>query len=300
MSAEDQTRQELDRSKLTFSQAEGLEPLPEPLKLGELSQEARSLIWHEVHQQFQHYSYAGSGYGAYTSIIDPWRAILYKWHVRMLHLPADEFDPARSVVREQFKALILREPYNKVLDFLQFAMRHPKCPGNFGPHIAWALTTSRCAYEIGLEPPTIIPRATEQEGQAITRAFADLGSAGLEGSRTHLRQATERLNSGDYPGSVRESINAVESVARQLDPAASKRLEPALAALTKHAEIHPALKTGFANIYGYTSDEPGLRHPLLEGTAKADLVDAVFMLGACASFASYLVAKARKAGLIKE
>ena len=84
------------------------------------------------------------------------------------------------------------------------------------------------------------------------------------------------------------------------DPAASKTLEPALEALTKHVEIHPALKSGFGKIYGYTSDEQGVRHALLEGTAKVDLEDAGFMLGACASFATYLVGKARKAGLIKE
>ena len=179
-------------------------------------------------------------------------------------------------------------------------MRHDGCPYQFPKGIGWALLKGRAAYLIVPDPPAIVPRATEQEGQAITQAFANLGSAGLEGARAHLRQATEKLNSGDYPGSVRESIHAVVSVARQLDPAASKTLNPALAALTKHAKINPALKTGFANLYGYTSEEPGLRHPLLEGTAKADLVDAVFMLGACASFASYLVAKARKAGLIKE
>ena len=39
--------QERDRKSLTFSQAERLESIPEPLKLGELSQEARSLIWRE-------------------------------------------------------------------------------------------------------------------------------------------------------------------------------------------------------------------------------------------------------------
>ena len=42
-------------------------------------------------------------------------------------------------------------------------------------------------------------------------------------------------------------------------------------------------------LYGYTSDERGLRHPLLEREeANVGMDEAVFMLGACASFASYL------------
>ena len=53
---------------------------------------------------------------------------------------------------------------------------------------------------------------------------------------------------------------------------------------------HRALKEAFSKLYGYTSDENGIRHALLEeGAADVDLDDAVFMFGACASFAAYLV-----------
>ena len=45
-------------------------------------------------------------------------------------------------------------------------------------------------------------------------------------------------------------------------------------------------------------DEKGIRHALTEGKADVDMDDAVFMIGACASFVSYLVGKARAAGLI--
>jgi len=48
----------------------------------------------------------------------------------------------------------------------------------------------------------------------------------------------------------------------------------------------------------YTNDEKGIRHALVdEGTAKVDEADALFMLGACAAFVSYLITKARMSGL---
>ena len=105
----------------------------------------------------------------------------------------------------------------------------------------------------------------------------------------HLRRASECINAGDWAGSVRESIHSVESVARQLDSGAAKTLEPALKSLEKRGALHTALKDAFSKLYGYTSDEQGIRHALLDQPeANVGIDEAVFMLGACASFASYL------------
>ena len=38
-----------DRTKLTFSQAEGIDPLPQPAALGELSQQARVSLWNIIY-----------------------------------------------------------------------------------------------------------------------------------------------------------------------------------------------------------------------------------------------------------
>jgi hypothetical protein len=52
-------------------------------------------------------------------------------------------------------------------------------------------------------------------------------------------------------------------------------------------------------LYGYTSDEKGIRHPLLgSDVAKVHMPEAVFMYGACAAFITYLVARAREVGLL--
>ncbi len=111
----------------------------------------------------------------------------------------------------------------------------------------------------------------------------------MGGSAAHLKNAAECINGQDWAGSIRESIHAVESVARQLDPKASTALGPALAALEKRVSLHPALKSAFTKLYGYTSNEQGIRHPLLkQDSANVGMDEAVFMLGACASFSSYL------------
>ena len=85
----------------------------------------------------------------------------------------------------------------------------------------------------------------------------------MSGSAAHLRKAAECINGQDWAEGVRESINAVESVARQLDPKASTKLGPALKSLERSGTLHPALKEAFTKLYGYTSDEQGIRHALL-------------------------------------
>ena len=104
------------------------------------------------------------------------------------------------------------------------------------------------------------------------------------------------MNAQRYSDSIVDSIHAVESVARIIDPKSSQILGPALTSLASAGVIkHPALKEAFSKLYGYTSDEQGIRHPLLDKDAPAvGLDEAMLMFGACASFAAYLVSKHRQ------
>ena len=162
-------------------------------------------------------------------------------------------------------------------------------------HIAF--TSCQLAYVIDAAPPAaILQAATPEEGERLTENLSQLREAGLSASTTHLRRASGRIHDRDWAGSVRESIHAVESVARQIDPKASKDLGAALASLERQGALHPAFKQAIGKLYGYTSDEQGIRHALLDKAAANVTIDeAVFMLGACASFASYLWRKHKAA-----
>lgn len=119
----------------------------------------------------------------------------------------------------------------------------------------------------------------------------------MAGAREHLKAAAARLSAGDFADSVRESIQGVESVVRVLEPGGE--FGKALGQLEAKTNIHGALKRGFTAIYGFTSDEQGIRHALLERDApNVDEADALFMIGACSAFVSYLINKARSTGLL--
>ena len=118
----------------------------------------------------------------------------------------------------------------------------------------------------------------------------------MKGAVTHLRESAKHINLGQFADSVIDSISAIESVARLIDPRASNTLTSALNSLENAGLLnHKALKKAFFNLYGYTSDEQGIRHALLEkDLPEVGMDEAIFMFGACASFAAYLVEKHRK------
>ena len=227
-----------------------------------------------------------------------WIGILYDYHTSFLHQPADDFN--LRFYTPKIKDLFLSGGYNRVFDFLQFVLRHGSASTEFFPSVAFALEEYRCAYTVVEEDdPTIVPIALPEQKEFLQEAFQVLRSGPFEGARSHLRKSAEYINNGDWADSVRESIHAVESVACRLDEDAETSLTPALDVLSQKIVLHGAFKKGIENLYGYKSDEKGIRHALLEEKANVDTADAVFMFGACTSFAAYLVNKARKAGLLK-
>ena len=289
------TEQKIDRNKLTFSQAASIDPLPQPSALGELPKNARNLLWSHIYEYLR--QRASADLRGNYSIQQPWSKILYDYHVQLLLEPADEFSTRLKRNIGIIKPLFISGEYNRIFDFLQFVLRHKLRPNSFYDDVESVLKDCMCAYTVVDDGPTIVPIALPEQRESTNTAFQVLASGPFEGARSHLHESARCINKGDPAGSVRESIHAVESVARRLDANATTSLKPALDALNKKVVLHHAFRKGIENLYGYTNDNPGIRHALNESGANVDLEDAVFMFGACAAFSAYLVNKARRAGL---
>lgn len=121
----------------------------------------------------------------------------------------------------------------------------------------------------------------------------------LKPVNTHLKKALDLLadrKSPDYRNSVKESISAVEAICKLITEEKKATLGQALKKIEDKIGLHPALKSAFSSLYGYTSDAEGIRHALLD---EPDLgfEDAKFMLVSCSAFVNYLIGKASKAGI---
>jgi len=100
----------------------------------------------------------------------------------------------------------------------------------------------------------------------------------------------------DYRNSIKEAISAVETLCRMITKDEKATLGKALKETKKHIKLHPTLEHAFEKLYGYTSDEGGIRHALMD-QPNIGFEDARFMLVACSAFINYLIEKSSKAGI---
>ena len=280
---------------LTFSQRHEYEPLPEPMQLENISQDLRRAIWNAIRNLFL--GVQKSAYGEYFFDSNEKRFI-ERFLGEFFSKPESNISTDYEDVIKVCKRAILESKFNKILDFLEIMLNDEYIMMNFAERIKRLFKKHAAPYwlDISQQPYQFFPQCNESQGEAIQKAIETLLNNNMGGAVAHLRQAAEHINAQQYADSIADSIHAVESAACTIDPKASKTLKPALNSLEKTGLLnHQALKEAFNKLYGYTSDEQGIRHALLDETkTNVGLDEAMFMYGACASFAAYLVNKGQQ------
>lgn len=105
--------------------------------------------------------------------------------------------------------------------------------------------------------------------------------------KKHYGNAVEKLyKDKDYSNSIKESISSVESMCQILTGNDKATLGDALKELKD--KIHPAMKSAFEKLYGYTSDANGIRHSNGLGEGNSTFEEAKYMLISCSAFVNYL------------
>ena len=121
----------------------------------------------------------------------------------------------------------------------------------------------------------------------------------FESVNIHFKKAIDLYSdrvSPDYENTIKESISAVEALCCIItgSDGANSSLGKTLKKLKENGiYIHPALENAFSSLYGYTSDENGIRHGGIDFT-NAPEEDAKYMLLSCSAFVNYLIAKLAK------
>ena len=287
----------IDPTKHSFSVAYGYKQLPPQLRLGDLPEAARMGFWNVFYTTYIAHKELSLGInfgGRYFG----WEKVLASAHADHFNQGLDTFNTNEVTIFGFYKSYFLTSQFIDVFDLILYLTRHEECPSEFIEDVANIFVKHGLAYVFDVSSRTILPASTPEEGQSIVDALGTLQEHGLNGARNHLIQSATFINQGEWARSVHESISAVESVARQIAPG-SKTLGDALKQLRKQGLLeHRALEQGLGNLYGYTSDEQGVRHSLLDqGASNVGQDEAVFMLGACASFSSYLWRKGLGVGV---
>lgn len=188
-------------------------------------------------------------------------------------------------VVDRLRALALKEEWSRVYDFIEFTVHYKQTNERLVSQFNHMLARENSGYRFidGL----LVPITNEAELSEIKEGVSDTR---FPGATLHLKRAAELLadrKSPDYRNSIKESICAVESVAKKITGAEKSSLGDALKSLERKYSLHPALKDAFIKLYGYTSDEGGIRHAMLDED-KLTQADARYFLITCSAFINYL------------
>jgi hypothetical protein len=148
---------------------------------------------------------------------------------------------------------------------------------------------------------TISPITDDIQIKAIERAAATVDNS-LRWVSTHIETALKLLsdrNRPDYRNSMKESISAVEALAKIITQKDDATLGAILGMLRKKTHLHDDLEAALKSLYHYTSDAGGIRHALKDD-GQPEVEDAKFMLVMCSAFVSYMTEKARKNDLLPQ
>lgn len=219
-------------------------------------------------------------------------------------------DKAYREIDDYIHHVILNESYDQVLTLLEaifnwtstnskeynFSTQTYETSGEYSQHIYDEKKEINRLFQqeyVGYRfiGDTIVPISDEMEVQAIQESSI----IEFEGVRAHIQKAVTFLSDRekpDYANCVKESISAVESICQIISKNEKATLGQAIKDLeSKGVSLHPALKNAVSSLYGYSSDEKGIRHA--NGMFENDVTfeKAKFMLVSCCAFVNYLIAE---------
>lgn len=265
----------------TFSQRHGFAPLPAKMVPETASDDLRNTVWNLIDT-----TVSPSNYGRLTETL---------WH-RLYKLPVDSrpYDAGYTDVSwnkswRLIRNRILEGEWYEFFDHLEFFV---KWDSTFEKYFNAILTAELSAYR--LIKGEVCQITEEIEIKEIESAInnSDRFKPIAEHISTALKLMSDR-SKPDFRNSIKESISAVESAAKIVLDNPGVDLGKALGILQGQGKINGALKNGFAAIYGWTSNQHGIRHGMMIESSVTQ-ADAQFFLIICSAFANYLKTLADK------
>lgn len=139
----------------------------------------------------------------------------------------------------------------------------------------------------------LLPVTNELELEALADAVS---KTPFNGARMHLEQAMSLISARpepDYRNTIKEAVSAIESLLQEATNMKGESLPALLRAFEsrRQTELHGGFKSALLKLYGWTSDDSGIRHGIF-GDDRVERPEAQFMLITCSAFINFLVAKA--------
>ena len=264
----------MDNGDKPFSERHGYNK-PKLPQLRRMDDDLRNGLWNAFYESFLSHPLYPSSYR--ENSLRVCKMIIIKF----LKGCADEYDK-NDVVKNKntIKNIFRISEWHTVFDLIEFVTRHS---GNkdFVNQCNTVLERENSAYRIINGVVTEI--TSEQEIEAIETALQIPYASAKEHIDKALTLLSDRENP-DYENSIKESISAVESIAKEITGK-----EKSLNALTQELKLHTNFTKGLDKLYNWSSKE--FRHGTSGELLKIDPDTARFMLVICSAFVNYIISQ---------
>jgi hypothetical protein len=271
---------------MRFSERNGHSPVKVQLQIEAIDNDLRSSLWSALALTVLH-----DGENAYSDqlIVEFGQYC----ELNFFKQPVDSLPRSPVKIVNKIRNWFFECSWHGVYDFLELAIEYlsvterKELREKLESLVSKYLEREKSGYRLVAD--RIVSITSDIEVAAVNESVSLTGP--FEGTAEHIRTALQHYSnrtSPDYRNSVKESICAVEFAARVLAGKHKATLSDALKAIEVRHPLHSALKEGFIKLYGYTSDESGVRHALTDEGSTLDRTDALFMLVICSAFCNYL------------
>ena len=263
-----------------FSQRKGLKLVGEVIQIDSMNSELRNSLWNTLNVEIWLQDRTPN-----RLLIELFSDALWSDFFKK---PTDSVPDNAIVILAEIREHFFACEWFEVYDFLEFVVGYFKSDSRLDEPLNLMLERELSGYRFVSGRITDITNT--QEIEMLETALADSRFAGVD---AHLQRALDlyaKRENPDYRNSIKESISAVECMARIVSGNPKAMLTDALKAIEKRGLLHKALKDGFIKLYGYTNDAGGIRHAMLE-EPKLTAADARYFLLSCTSFVNYLKAR---------
>lgn len=270
----------------TFAERMGARPIRSVMQVDEIDAETRTALWntvYELHTAFDREE-------RFWLVQQDQKVASQVWRNHYLQ-PLDAFNSAGAWTRIRLSIMDgdLIDCLGTLEAFVQSLNVSAQFPGlpvvareEFNKTFAANLVGFRF---IDLE---LVKVGTNEEANSISQAIT--ATRALGGAQQSLKAAVTLLSNREHPNfakSLAESIHAVEAIVR--DMTGSGTLGEGLQRLEARGfKMHPALKSSWLKMYGYASDEHGVRHGSIESN-DVDEKLATYFLVTCSAFVNLLL-----------
>lgn len=266
-----------------FSQRQGIKK-EAMIKVDEITDGVKNRLWNKIKNYIDNFNSSSSNRNDVIKYL--WDRF-FKEDIDSLRR-TDNFDGSYFHI-DQIKLKFLMAEWWGVYDFIEFLL---SIDGNFKKKV-FADMLNQIFIDEGVPyriidncvTPLISGEEAEEVKIAIDSKYPEVSG--------HIKRALELYKKrpvADYKNSIKESISSIEALARVI----LNKPSVTLGSLSQSLDIHPAFKKAIKELYGWTSDEGGIRHSENGKDLKIGEAEARFMLIECSALINYIISKNEK------